>query len=195
MSTETTDGHVGNSTPAHKPSRQQDSAATADWAQFFQNNGWIDGDKIHCPDELIFEMRFAYGHSVVVYPASNLGEGHEAAPTILHGVITFKIGTDIFYYPWSMLASLLTKLNPRRARKVQGREYAVDSSAEGERRLRNTADLVIEPPQGEKPKTVFDPNQQHAPLGPDGNPAPTRRSFSGMDPLAPSWSAGSEEDK
>ena len=195
MSTETTDGHAGAAGhTTQKPIRQQDSSGNANWAQFFENNGWIQGDKIHCPDELIFELRFADGFSAVVYPASNLGDGHEVAPTILHGMITFKNGTDVFYYPWSMMASLCTKLNPRRQRKVQGREYAVDSGAEVERRIRNTADLVIEPPAPEKPKTVFDPNAQPVAPGPDG--APGRRQFSTIDPLAPSWSAGSkEEDK
>src|SRR6476469_10779573 len=138
MSTETTDGHAG--TAGHttqKPIRQQDSSGNANWAQFFQERGWIEDDKIHCPDEFIFELRFADGFSSVVYPASNLGDEHAVAPAIVAGVLTFKNGTDVFYYPWSMLASVVTKLNPRRARKVQGREYAVDSGAEVERRIRN----------------------------------------------------------
>ncbi len=166
-------------------------AASADWAEFFQNNGWIEDGKIHCPDELIFEMRFTDGHSLVVYPASNLGEGHEAAPTILHGVLTFKNGTDNYYYPWSMLASLLTKLNPRRTRKVQGREYAVDSGADYERKFKNSADLVLESAVPEGPKTMAGTVHTPTEVGPDGVP---RRSFSSIDPNAPSWSAGSQDE-
>src|SRR5690242_16962938 len=156
MSTETHDGHAPNSAGQahHKVAPSTDSSATANWATFFQEHGWIEGDKIHCPDEFIFEFRFADGHSLVVYPASNLGEGHEAAPTIVHGVLMFKNGTDVFYYPWSMVASLVTKLNPRRARKVQGREYAVDSGADYERKFKNAADLIIQPTVPEGPKTM-----------------------------------------
>lgn len=191
MSTETapaTDGHA----PKGMTGGIKDSGGSANWSQFFHDNGWVDGDKIHCPDELIFELRFSDGHSLVVYPASNLGEGHEAAPTIVHGVLTFKNGTDNFYYPWSMLASVLTKLNPRRARKVQGREYAVDQgSGEYERKFKNAADLIIEPSVPEGPKTIA--GQTPTPPAP-GEAVGGRRQFSTIDPNAPSWSAGGSED-
>ena len=192
MSTETTDGHAEAASQSHKPIRQQDSSASANWSQFFHDNGWVEGDKIHCPDELIFELRFSDGHSLVVYPASNLGEGHEAAPSIVHGVLTFKNGTDHFYYPWSMLASVLTKLNPRRARKVQGREYAVDSGADYERKFKNAADLILEPTVPEGPKTMAGTVHTPTEVGPDGKP---KRQFSAVDPNAPSWSAGGTETK
>jgi len=169
----------------------RDSGA-ANWADFFRDNGWVEDNKIHCPDELIFELRFSDGHSLVVYPASNLGEGHEAAPAVVHGVLTFKNGTDHFYYPWSMLASVVTKLNPRRARKVQGREYAVDSGADYERKFKNAADLIIEPPASETPKTVA--GTVHTPDVPLDGTRP-KREFSAMDPNAPSWSAGGSETK
>jgi hypothetical protein len=159
---------------------------SVNWAQFFEDNGWVDGDKIHCPDELIFEMRFVDGFSLVVYPASG-AEGHELAPHIIHGVLTFKNGTDHFFYPWGMLASLVTKLNPRRTKKVQGREYAVDSGADHERRIRNSADLVIEPPASERPKTVVGQTIAQQPE------VPGRRQHSAIDPSAPSWSAGGKE--
>jgi hypothetical protein len=165
-------------------STPKDQGASANWAQFFQEHGWVDQDKIHCPDELIFEMRFADGFSLVVYPSSGGGDS-EVAPTIIHGVLTFKNGTDHFFYPWSMLASLVTKLNPRRTKKVQGREYAVDHGAETERRLRNTADIVIEPAVPEGPKTVVGQTVQTS----DGAVA-GKRVFNAMDPDAPSWSAG-----
>jgi hypothetical protein len=163
----------------------RDQSANANWAVFFEEHGWIDHDKIHCPDELIFEMRFADGFSLVVYPATGGGES-EIAPTITHGVLTFKNGTDHFYYPWSMLASLVTKLNPRRSKKVQGRDYVVDH--ERERRF-NSDDVVIQPPVTETPKTVV--GQTVAPPQPETTGG--RRTFSQIDPLAPSWSAGGTE--
>ena len=189
MSTETESGHVPSTNGQTR--RGGDQGGSANWAEFFAQNGWIDHDKIHCPDEFIFEMRFVDGFSLVVYPASGGGES-EMAPTILHGVLTFKNGTDHFYYPWSMLASLVTKLNPRRTKKVQGREYAVDSGAEVERRIRNTANLVIEPPVPEgATKTVA--GTVHTPEAAEGQPR--KREFSAMDPNAPSWSAGGTETK
>ena len=194
MSTETapdahapaTDGHAQKGVMRGS----SDSGASANWAQFFQEHGWIDQDKIHCPDELIFEMRFVDGFHLVVYPQSGAGDS-EVAPSIVHGVLTFKNGTDHFYYPWSMLASLVTKLNPRRTRKVQGREYAVDQGADVERRIRNSADLVIEPEAPERPRTVAG-TVHTAEVGPDGVP---RRQFSAVDPSAPSWSAGGKDEE
>ncbi len=160
---------------------------SVNWALFFEEHGWIDGDKIHCPDEFIFEMRFVDGFSLVVYPASG-AEGHEIAPHIVHGVLTFKNGTDVFYYPWGMLASLVTKLNPRRSRKVQGREYAVDDGSGYERKLKNTDDLVRESAVPAGPKTVV--GTVHTPqTGAPGG----KREFSSIDPNAPSWSAGGKE--
>lgn len=160
---------------------------SVNWAQFFQEHGWIEGDKIHCPDEFIFEMRFVDGFSLVVYPASGGGDS-EVAPHIVHGVLTFKNGTDHFYYPWGMLASLVTKLNPRRTKKVQGREYAVDHGAEYERKIKNTDDLVLQSAVPEGPKTVV--GTVHTPQQGD---LPGKRQHSAIDPDAPSWSAGGKE--
>lgn len=187
MSTETTE--IGHATASNGQQRgASDQGGSVNWAYFFAQNGWIDQDKIHCPDELIFEMRFVDGFSLVVYPLSGGGDS-EMAPTILHGVLTFKQGTDHFYYPWAMLASLVTKLNPRRTKKVQGREYAVDASGEFERRLKNTADLVIEPPASETPKTMA--GTVHTPETGE----PPKRQFSGLDQNSTSWSAGGTETK
>lgn len=163
----------------------KDEGASANWAQFFQEHGWVDHDKIHCPDELIFEMRFADGHSLVVYPLSGGGDT-EMAPSIVHGVLTFKQGTDHYFYPWSMLASLVTKLNPRRSKTSHVRDYAVDH--ERERRLVNSDDLVIQPSVPEGPKTVVG-----TVATPQEGAVPGRRSFSGMEADAPSWSAGGTE--
>lgn len=191
MSTETSPEAQASETngQVHRPVPASNDGASANWAQFFEEHGWVDHEKIHCPDELIFEMRFIDGFSLVVYPASGGGDS-EVAPHVEHGVLTFKNGTDHFYYPWSMLASLVTKLNPRRTKKVQGREYAVDSGADTERRIKNSADLVLEPSVPDKPKTVV--GTVHTPQqGAVGG----KREFSSIDPNAPSWSAGGTETK
>ncbi|MEA2552785.1 MAG: hypothetical protein QOJ65_961 [Fimbriimonadaceae bacterium] len=188
MSTETSpDGHGSAADGQARKGMMggsSQSSGNANWEEFFQQHGWIDQDKIHCPDELIFEMRFVDGFSLVVYPASRAEES-EVAPHITHGVLTFKNGTDHFYYPWSMLASLVTKLNPRRTNKNVGRDYAVDHGRE--RRLQNTDDLVIQPTAPERPKTVV--GQTVAP----GVEGPGGRQHSAVDPTAPSWSAGGKE--
>ena len=187
MSTETTESSHATASNGQRRGAG-DQGGSVNWADFFAQNGWVDGDKIHCPDEFIFEMRFVDGFSLVVYPPSGGGDS-EMAPTILHGVLTFKQGTDHFYYPWGMLASLVTKLNPRRTKKVQGREYAVDAGADYERRIKNTADLVIEPPHSDSPKTVV--GTVHTPETAD---AAGKRQFSGMDANSTSWSAGGSEN-
>lgn len=189
MSTETTESAHAAASNGQQRGVSDQGSSSVNWADFFAQNGWVEHEKIVCPDELIFEMRFVDGFSLVVYPASGGGDS-EVAPTILHGVLTFKQGTDHFYYPWAMLASLVTKLNPRRTKKVQGREYAVDASGEFERRLKNTADLVIEPPHSETPKTVV--GTVHTP---EAGEQPAKRQFSGMDANATSWSAGGSETK
>lgn len=143
------------------------AAGKTSWEDFFNARGWIANNKIHVPQESILELKFADGTELLVLPHSN----DEGAPGIDHGVLSFRNGTDVFFYPWASLASVIMKPNPRRsnARTIE-REYV-------ERRLVNSDDLIL---PGQEPVRPPEPEPEEEPATP---PHAQARTYGIGDPL------------